>query len=314
MVKLDTLGEYDHYFTIFIPTHNRAYVLNETFKSIESLTFKDFEVLIVDDGSTDGTRELAESWRSKAPFPVKYVYKTNGGKCSAHNTALKYASGFLFFPVDAGDLVLPEALNGIKDEWEKIPQDVRENFAGLCGLCLKDDGNISGAPFTRDSIDSDFNEIYSKSVMKNEKRWAMRLSVFKEYPYPTFEGEKYLRPTLILRRLSHRYKLRFINVPLMIERQEPDGIRSNEFWHNYNSPKGQRLYFLEEVTLNDRYHGLKKSYRLNVHYIRFSLHSGVSILSQSKEVKHRFVWILAIPRGYVRWMKDLLKAKVSRPQ
>jgi glycosyltransferase involved in cell wall biosynthesis len=301
-------------FTIFIPTYNRAYELDATFKSIERLMYKDFEVLIVDDGSTDGTRELVESWRSKVHFPVKYVYKSNGGKCSAHNVALKHASGFLFFPVDAGDLVLPEALNEIKSKWENIPVDARENFAGICGLCLKDDGSISGAPFARDIIDSDFNEIYSRSVMKSEKRWAVRLSVYKKYPYPTFDGEKYIRPTLVLRRISHEYKLRFINVPLQIERQESDGIRSNEFWHNYNSPKGQRLYFLEEVTLNDRYHGLKKQYRLHVHYVRYSLHAGVGILSQFKEVKHRFFWILAVSRGVVKWRKDLVKARESQHQ
>lgn len=314
MVKLDNPEEYDHYFTIFIPTYNRAWTLDETFKSIEKLTFKDFEVLIVDDGSTDGTRELVESWRSKVTFPVKYVFKTNGGKCSAHNTALEHARGFFFFNVDADDLVIPDALDQIMAQWENIPKDVKENFAGICGLMLMDDGSISGAPFDKDIIDSDFNEIYSKSTMKNEKKWAVRLSVLKRYPYPTFEGEQYLRPTLILRRLSHRYKLRFINAPLQIERKRPDGISNSNFWHNYKSPKGQRLYYLEEITLNDRYHKLKKQYRLHVHYVRFSLHSGVGILSQSKEVKHRFVWILAIPRGCVRWMKDLLKARVSRLQ
>lgn len=308
----DTYGGYKYAFTIFIPTFNRSYTLDETFESINKCTFRNFEVLIVDDGSTDRTREIVESWRSKVSFPVQYVFKQNGGKGSAHNMGLMHARGFFFFTLDAGDLILPDGLEQIMKQWKAIPEEDKEHFAGICGLSLKDDGIISGAPFDKDFVDSDFNQIYSKSVMKKEKRWALRLSVLRKYPYPIIDGEKYIRPTLILRRLSHRYNLRFVNIPLQVERQEPDGIRSNSFWHNFNSPRGQMLFFKEEITLNDRYHNLKKLYRLHVHYVRYSLHSGVSVLSQLKTVKHWNTFILAIPMGLVKWRKDLAKAEATK--
>ncbi len=312
MVEMGRSADYDHYLTIFIPAYNRAEVLDETLGSIVTSTFRDFEVLIVDDGSSDGTRELVESWIKKSAFPIKYVYQDNQGKAGAHNTALNYARGFLFFSMDAGDSILPEALGEIKKNWENIPENERNGFAGICGLCILENGTVSGGPFNKDVIDSDYNEIYSLSLMKNEKRSALRLQVLKEYPYPRIEGEKHHRDTLILRRMSHKYKIRFVNVPVQIYRKEVDGSSKHIFQLHMKNPKAHRLFHLEEINVNDRYHTRKKLYRLHVHYVRFSLHSGVGILAQASEINHRFFWLLSLPRGINRWFNDMMKIRFGR--
>ena len=57
-----------HVFTVFTATYNRAHVLHRVYDSLRAQTFRDFEWLVVDDGSTDGTGALVEGWRAEADF------------------------------------------------------------------------------------------------------------------------------------------------------------------------------------------------------------------------------------------------------
>ena len=90
--------------TVFTPTYNRAYILENLYRSLQRQSFTDFEWLVVDDGSSDGTKALFERWQKEDnPFPIRYCYKENGGKCRAINYGLKLAQGELFFTVDSDD-------------------------------------------------------------------------------------------------------------------------------------------------------------------------------------------------------------------
>lgn len=97
--------------SIIIPTYNRKQLLREAVESCLQQTFQDYEVLIVDDGSTDGTGEQAETllkleWREK----VRYHRKVNGGVSSAKNCGLKFARGEYVQFLDSDDLLRPEKL------------------------------------------------------------------------------------------------------------------------------------------------------------------------------------------------------------
>lgn len=70
-------------FTFLTPTYNREQTLSRLFLSLQNQTFRDFDWLIIDDGSTDNTRSLIEEFKSKAEFPITYVYKDNGEKYTA---------------------------------------------------------------------------------------------------------------------------------------------------------------------------------------------------------------------------------------
>ena len=67
-------------FTVFTPTFNRADTISRVYDSLTLQTFRDFEWLIVDDGSQDGTRALVENWQKNSTFPIHYFWQPNGHK------------------------------------------------------------------------------------------------------------------------------------------------------------------------------------------------------------------------------------------
>lgn len=96
--------------TILTPSYNRAHTLNRLYESLEKQSKKDFEWLIVDDGSTDGTRDLVDKIKKDATITIKYIYKNNGGKHTAINEGVKIIETPLTFIVDSDDYLTEDAI------------------------------------------------------------------------------------------------------------------------------------------------------------------------------------------------------------
>src|SRR4029453_16956542 len=94
--------------SIILPTFNRARFLPEAFESIERQSWTDWELIVVDDGSTDDTRELVERHRLRLGQPVRYLYQLNQGPHAARNTGLAHAHGDYIAFFDSDDLWLPQ--------------------------------------------------------------------------------------------------------------------------------------------------------------------------------------------------------------
>ena len=94
--------------TIFTPTYNRAYILNKLYESLCVQTCQDFEWLIVDDGSTDNTKELVDTWMGEGRIAIRYVYQQNGGKQRAFNKAVALTNSELFVCIDSDDQLTTE--------------------------------------------------------------------------------------------------------------------------------------------------------------------------------------------------------------
>ena len=108
--------------TVFTPTYNRGTLLNRLYQSLSAQSYKDFEWIIVDDGSSDDTAlivELLQSNHFSNDFPILYHKKENGGKHTAINVGVKKAQGDLFFIADSDDILPSNALLTIAKVWEQ---------------------------------------------------------------------------------------------------------------------------------------------------------------------------------------------------
>src|SRR5690606_33604780 len=99
-----------HKLTVFTPTYNRAYSLPHLYESLKRQTCPNFEWLVVDDGSSDNTRELVESWIKEGRVPIRYIYQKNKGMCGAHNTAYDNITTELCVCIDSDDYMTDNAV------------------------------------------------------------------------------------------------------------------------------------------------------------------------------------------------------------
>lgn len=130
MLSMNT-SSFNYTFTIFTPTYNRASTLHRVYESLVCQTFQDFEWLIVDDGSTDNTKEVVEEWQNSASFPIRYYWQNNQGKHIAFNFGVQEARGELFLTLDSDDACKPFALDRLKYHWDRIPICERDRFSAV---------------------------------------------------------------------------------------------------------------------------------------------------------------------------------------
>lgn len=217
-------------FTVFTPTYNRAETIGRVLESLKSQTFKDFEWLIVDDGSNDGTRELVESWASDSSidFPIRYLWQENAHKKVAHNRAVREANGELFLVFDSDDRCVPQALERFWYYWNAIPQERRSQFAGVWGLCADESGNIVGDRFPAEKhIDTSLLEMRYRYRISGEKWWAMRVDVLKAFPFRD-DIPGLVPEGTVWYAVAKHYKMRFFNEALRIYCQDVPGLTARK--------------------------------------------------------------------------------------
>lgn len=296
-----------YYFTIFIPTYNRAELLPRAFRSIEKQNFNNIDVLLVDDGSTDNTREVVDQWRCRVDFPVRYFWQENRGKARAYNAALDKLNGKFTVLLDSDDLLAPNALQILKKHWEDIPPDHRSKFAGVEGLCAEiNNGKISGDRFPKDVMDSDYLETRMRFKVFGDKKNAIRSEVMRQYPYPTFENERDIRMSIIWNRMARKFRMRYINEVIQLIEYQADGLSSNVRHRQFNSPRSYRLAFMEQLNEDFKYCSVRQLFGFTRRYIRCSLHAGIGLIQQARDIDKKVMWLLALPSGVMGWLKDRL--------
>jgi glycosyltransferase involved in cell wall biosynthesis len=97
-------------FSVIIPTYNRSNFLGEVIASVCNQSLRDCELIIVDDGSTDNTRELVASVMTHQVIPIQYIYQDNKERGAARNRGIKEAKGDFIYILDSDDLLLPNHL------------------------------------------------------------------------------------------------------------------------------------------------------------------------------------------------------------
>ena len=200
--------------TIFTPAYNRGYTIHKTYESLKRQTNKNFKWLIIDDGSTDNTRELIEKWiKEDNKFEISYIYKKNGGMHSAHNTAYENIDTELNVCIDSDDYMPDDAVEKILSFWEKNKSD---EIAGIAALDAYESGQVIGDRFPDNLKTSALFDLHYKYKIKGDKKLVYRTELTKQYPYPIFEGEKYVSLSYKYTMIDREYPLALMNEVLCI--------------------------------------------------------------------------------------------------
>ncbi len=244
--------------TVFTPTYNRGYIIKALYESLKRQTFKDFEWVVVDDGSSDNT--LAIFQNEIIPdnhfFNIIYITTPNGGKHRAINEGVRHAHGDLFYIVDSDDYVTDDALEKIIEADTSIPVEDRISFAGICGLKGHSMTEIIGSTFDGDRyLDITVSE-RPKYNIRGDKSHAFYTDILKKYPFPEFEGENFLTEAVVFDKISNDgYTFRHFNNIIHICNYLPDGLTVSYKQRLESAPKGYALYLYQQYkfgTLNKK--------------------------------------------------------------
>ncbi len=222
--------------TVFTPAYNRAHTLTRTYASLAAQRCKDFIWLIVDDGSTDNTRELVEKWHGiDNGFEIRYIYKDNGGMHTAHNTAYENIDTELNVCIDSDDAMAEDAVEKILRKWDQVRE---QGYAGLIGLDADFEGNIIGKGFPEGLEETTVIGYYTAGG-SGDKKLVYRTDIINKYPpYPVFNGEKYVSLSYKYRLIDQDYKMAVLDEVLCNVEYQADGSSNNMFRQYVRNPNG----------------------------------------------------------------------------
>lgn len=249
--------------TVFTPTFNRGYIINNLYQSLRRQTCKDFEWLVVDDGSTDNTEELFKCWiKEETSFPIRYFKKENGGKGRAINYGVDRANGEFFFNVDSDDYLTDDAIEKVC-QWTNTIAD-NSRFCGVVGNLGTSEEYSPNTPVQGEYRDASLLERYpeySNDPITGEHAWIFYTDIQKKYKYPEFEGENFITPAVPWNRMANDgYIVRVFNDIIWIYEYQPDGLSMAGETKNIKNPRGYGLTLKEKAEFC--HYSLLKKYRL----------------------------------------------------
>lgn len=302
-------------FTVFTPTYNRGYLLTRLYQSLCAQKFKDFEWIIVDDGSSDDTVSIVELLQRRhrnKDFSIRYYRKENGGKHTAINVGVKKAQGDLFFIADSDDILPSNALQTVAEVWEQTKYD--NSIGGICGLDGDiNDGSIIGTGFPKEVhllsielsnhinigyIDATTRDVRFKLKVDGDMKEVFRTSVLREFPFPEITGERFCPEVLVWNRIASKYKLRHINQIIYLVEYQQDGITAAITRSRKNSPIASTMTYAEMLDYDI---SLKWKIRSAINYWRFRYCIKNKAL-KAPDVK--WYWRLFQIIGLLMYLKD----------
>lgn len=294
--------------TLFTPTYNRAYILETLYLSVQRQGYRNFEWLIIDDGSSDNTEQLVKGWVTEDnDFPIRYYKVPNGGKCRAINRALELAEGELFFVMDSDDYLTDDALEKVARWFDQLdPSGEIQGVVANRGMSATETANYL---FSENYLDRTLLDLYTferdgRKVFDGERAFIFYTDFHRRYLYPEFPGENFMTEAVAWNRMAHDgYKMRFYNDIIWVFEYKDDGLTragSSVFLKN------PRSYGL---TLQEKAKFLKCSKR-DILKMWYTFTCDLSELYSSREIAsyiHAPLPVIAVMREVHKGRKQLRK-------
>lgn len=290
--------------TIFTPTYNRAYSLHLCYESLLRQTSNDFKWLIIDDGSTDSTKQLVDEWMEEAPFEIKYIFQENQGMHGAHNTAYEHIHTELNVCIDSDDCMTDDAVEKIVHFWKKYGGN---KYSGIVALDATTEKKVLGTNLPENITSSTLFDLYQKHGVTGDKKLIYRTELTKQYPYPLFENEKYVGLTYKYFKLDQQYELLLMNEVVCYVEYQLDGSSLNMYKQYRNNPKGFSFFRKELMKLP--FGSTAYKFRQAIHYVSSNL-----LLRNWRLIKDspkKFLTSCALPFGYILYLLILNKTRTE---
>jgi len=293
--------------TVITPTYNRCKTLHRVYNSLVSQTYKDFEWLVIDDGSTDDTKELIQNYIKENKIDIRYYSQENQGKHMALNKAMQLIDSEYITVIDSDDEFLPNAFEVFLKYWNEI-EDKSLYKSVTCRSYNPISGQVEGTEIKNMSGYHDARTLDARIKEKNKgEKWSLdRACVFKEFPYPDLKGYNgeslhFIPEAIVFDAMSRKYYERFINEPLRGYYHDQENAITSR-----SSSRSNANYYLWRHTLNDIldyfFYDILYFIKAAVGITFDGIATGRSLKTILKELKLKRIKILVAvlsPMGYI---------------
>ena len=304
-IPLEIRGEnmsHEFFFTVFTPIYNRKDTIHRVWESLCNQTYKDFEWLIINDGSTDDVLPLLEEYKEKADFPVRIYSQQNKGKHIAFNVAIEAAKGYLMVPADSDDAFVPETLETFKLNWDNLTKSRQQYFSGINCLCLNaETKQIVGDKYPESPLVTDHFELVYKHKLKGEKWGCIRTDVLRQFSFPDEFKSSYYPESFLWFQISRQYKSLSINEPLRYYFVNTENSVLKSAPGDFNKKGNLSRHFMlwdynTNLDMKLKYKAFKDILRLSVKIWVFSMRLNKSLKETFKSLKplQKFISLLTL--------------------
>lgn len=287
--------------TILTPTYNRAACLELCWESLHRQSCKDFQWLVVDDGSTDETAWVVAKIREQAPDAcIDYVHKENGGKHTALNAAHPHIKGRYVVVLDSDDCFVPTAVEQILEGWKD--HEHQPEVGQL--IFLK--GYSENEPICYVKRERTVVDTLAEpriGVTGRDCCDTFRTELFVKHPFPEFPGERFLGEGSSFFFIELESKGVYINRVIYLCDYREDGLTKAGRKMRLQNPMGGRfnsmVYMHKRLPLKTR---IKKA----ILYVCYSKFAQIGLLRAIKENPYKLLTVLAVIPGtalYFYWKK-----------
>lgn len=266
--------------SIVTATFNRVKELEILYDSLARnyIIFKDFEWIVIDDGSTDDTKEQVLIWQKKSPFKVVYYYQENMGKMRAINKGMEFVTGELVLELDSDDYLGDEALLTIVSDYNKIVD--KSNIYGLLYRRKIDEALVNELG-TLDNKTLKLFDVHNTYGYDFDMTLVFISEIRKKFSYELIEDEKFITEARLYYKMDSLYEsLVFKNKEVVFGEYLPDGYSNNikEIFLKY--PKGYYEFFKECLG----YVSKKTLWKKRIYFIKHLILFGYLCGKSKKEV------------------------------
>lgn len=230
------------FLTVFTPTYNRVHTLPRLYESLTRQNTNDFEWVIVDDGSNDGTANLIKQWQEEHRINVIYVFQAHKGKAVAHNKGAEIAKSPLFICVDSDDYLVEDGISTIINCWQ-----VAGNKNGIAGIIAykairQSDGKYRVTCKFPIIDQGKLYQLYQRGFV-GDTAIVMRTEIVKKHPFVTINNETFVTENYLYNQIDLEYNWILLDQAIVNCEYLPDGYTANYDKICRDNPLGMSSYF-----------------------------------------------------------------------
>lgn len=280
--------------TIVTPTYKRPELLKRCFASLMKQTSRDFEWVIVDDGSPDNTEAVVQDIKEKADFPIIFVKKDNGGKHTALNASHTYIHGNYVLILDNDDYLTKDAVETVLKYWDIYDSNDK---VGIVTFLKGYSENKPNCYAEDENVPVDILRYKRTCITSSDCCEVIRSELFKKYPFPVFENEIFISEGTLWNRVAMTHQCVYINCVIYICEYLEDGLTKSGRAMRIKNPYGGM--FNSQILLQKKNY-FKRRIKSGLLYDCYGYFAGLSpleIIFYDKE--YRFIKTVCLLPGYI---------------